>query len=116
MVSDVQPCLRLNHSESCRNTLVLAGIYFLILQEMSCRHGWRNAVGGGGTGRDLPQGPINSISWGGLGGHNIYRRWVLLLLLNCFFSSCHSCIGGFSLFAKNLRGVAPPIRARVNNA
>ena len=57
-------------------------------------HGWRNR---GDREGPSPPGPINSISWEGPGGPNIYQNGPFLLLFQ-FFSNCSSCVGGFGTF------------------
>ena len=54
---------------------------------------------GGGTGRDLPlRVPLFPFPGCDLGDPIYNENGPFLLLLNCFFSNCNNCIGGFGPF------------------
>ena len=58
-------------------------------------HGWRNRGGGG---RDLPPGPVDSITWVGPEGTQYITKMDPFTFLELFFSNCNSCIGVFGPF------------------
>ena len=78
----------------------------------------------GGTGRDLPlRAPLISLPGWDPGGPIYNENVPFLLLWDCFFSNCNSCIGGFGPFEtledpfpRGHTGPSPPISGIISQA